>query len=206
MCCVGVDGEQGNCEVPSCPVGELDGPTDSKCNEIPEGDGLTIRIPANSTSFEINTHDGQTAGDGDNVFEVCGGNGNQGGACSDPTAHCNLIFELSGTGDFGCGYAPSTPAPGPAPAASPTEQPTIAPTGDPLAGCGEDAVLVACNYTATLEGIVFCFEPDPGDFQSICLYTYSVDKLLAEGLGECGKSMFVVYQSFFRLFSNTYLC
>ena len=111
MCCVGVDGQQGNCEVLSCPFGDLDGRKDSKCSTIPQGSGLTIRIPSSSTSFEINTHDGQTAGLGDNIGEVCGGNKNQGGGCKSNgfSAHCNLFFELAGSKNaFGCGYQPAS--------------------------------------------------------------------------------------------------
>ena len=92
MCCTAVDGVRGDCDVQYPCAGP-------KCTDIGQ-DGLTVKVPAGSTSFEINTHDGQTEGDALNVQGICGGpSQGQGGSCVDPatdtTAHCLITFDIA---------------------------------------------------------------------------------------------------------------
>jgi len=98
MCCVGTDGQQGNCELASC-SGKQEG---SNCHNIGDGEGLMINIAEETVDFTINTHDGKTTGDADRVNAVCGGNGNQDGYCAkgSETSHCLKTFNLFSD----CGY------------------------------------------------------------------------------------------------------
>ena len=91
MCCSALDGVVGGCPTPK--------------QETVGSAGYTIRIPDDSLTFEINTHDGKTAGDALNVQSVCGGPaGGQGGSCAigDVTAHCLVEYDL----ELDCGYTP----------------------------------------------------------------------------------------------------
>ena len=100
MCCTAVDGVEGDCRVDDCPSGDVkDG---GKCEGVPSS-GMQVVVSSDATSFDINTHDGQTAGNADMNNNICGGNGNQGGGCaSGGTAHCLVNFNLAND----CGYTP----------------------------------------------------------------------------------------------------
>ncbi|CAB9527931.1 expressed unknown protein [Seminavis robusta] len=111
MCCVGIDGTETGCDV-TAPCRPDDGT--GKCNGIPAGPsgGLVINIPDNAKTFTINTHDGQTSGNGDMNNNRCGGNGNQGkkGCSNSYSAHCDLEFSLAT--DYPVTNAPPPPTSG----------------------------------------------------------------------------------------------
>jgi len=127
MCCAGFDGvSQIGCEIDSCPGNLVE--SDRKCEGIPKDNSITVVIPDTATSVRINTHDGKTAGSADVQNDQCGGNGNGGGSCKDPTAHCLIDFDLASHCNYSGGGTSSTPSD---PTPSTPSDPTPSTPSDP---------------------------------------------------------------------------